>query len=121
MAEIEVRSGAVSVRFPGWERLFAGRARLEVPFAAVRAVDVLDNGLRATRGGRVGLLVTGLRKIGRWGLGAGLRQLVSVRRGQPALRLRLDRATTGYDEVLVSHPAAAALAARIAAAARTPA
>jgi hypothetical protein len=58
-------------------------------------------------------VVTGFRKIGRWGIGVGLRQLVSVRRGQPALRLRLDRATTGYDEVLVSLPDAAAVAARV--------
>jgi len=110
MARIEMRDDAMLVRFDRWEPLFTRRAQLEVPFAAIRAVDVVENGLRGTRGGRVGLLVTGVRKIGRWGVGAGLRQLVSVRRG-PALRLRLDRAATGYDEVLVSIADAAGVAA----------
>lgn len=113
MARIEERSGAVVVRFEKWEPLFTRRTRLAVPSGAIRAVDVVENGLRATRGARVGLLVTGLRKIGRWGLGVGLRQLVSVRRGQPALRLVLDREITGYDEVLVSLPDAAAVAAAL--------
>jgi hypothetical protein len=113
MAEVEMQGGTVLVRFHGWERVFTGQARLEVPYPAVRGIDVVDNGLRATRGARAGLVVTGFRKIGRWGIGVGLRQLVSVRRGQSALRLRLDRVTTGYDEVLVSLPDAAAVAARV--------
>jgi hypothetical protein len=111
MARIEERSGAVVVRFEGWEPLFTGRTQLEIPSPAIRRVDVVDNGLRATRGGRAGLLVTGVRKIGRWGIGVGLRQLVSVRRREPTLRLALDREITGYDEVLVSLPNAAAVAA----------
>jgi hypothetical protein len=111
MARIDERGGAVVVRFSGWEPLFTGRAQLEIPRSALRGTEVVENGLRATRGARVGLHVTGYRKIGRWGLGVGLRQLVSVRRGQPALRLHLDRPTTGYDEVLVSLPDAAAVAA----------
>jgi hypothetical protein len=111
MARVEERGSGVVVRFEGWEPLFTGRAQLEVPFGAIRDVAVVENGLRATRGGRAGLLVTGVRKIGRWGLGVGLRQLVSVRRGQPALHLRLDRGVTGYDEVLVSLADAAAVAA----------
>jgi hypothetical protein len=110
MARIEERGTGVVVRFEGWEPLFTGRAQLEVPFGAIREVEVVENGLRATRGGRIGLLVTGVRKIGRWGVGVGLRQLVSVRRGRPTLRMRLDRGATGYDEVLVGLPDAAAVA-----------
>jgi hypothetical protein len=111
MARIEERSGAVVVRFEGWEPLFTGRRTLAVPFAAIRGVDVVDNALRGTRGARSGLLVTGFRKIGRWGIGVGLRQLVSVRRGEPALRLLMDREVTGYDEALIGLPDAAAVAA----------
>ncbi|HYH29257.1 MAG TPA: hypothetical protein VD903_02635 [Pseudonocardia sp.] len=111
MARVEERSDGVVVRFEGWEPLFTGRNRLEVPFGAIRGVEVVENGLRGTRGARMGLLVTGFRKIGRWGLGVGLRQLVSVRRREPALRLVLDRGATGYDEVLVGLPDAAEVAA----------
>ena len=110
MARIEERDTGVVVRFEGWEPLFTRRTQLEVPFGAIREAEVVENALRATRGARVGLLVTGVRKIGRWGIGVGLRQLVSVRRGQPALRLRLDREATGYDEVLVSLADAATVA-----------
>lgn len=102
MATITRRDDGVVVRFEGWEPLFTRRARLEIPRDAIREAAVVLRPLRGTSGARVGLTVTGLRKIGRWGLGVGRRQLVSVRRGEPAVRLVLDREVTGYDEVLVS-------------------
>jgi hypothetical protein len=57
-----------------------------------------------------------VRKIGTW-RGAGRRTLVSVRRGQPALRVRLDGQR--WDELLVGTDDAAAVAASLTAA-RTP-
>ena len=113
MATARRHDAGVVVEFRGWERLFTGRAVLEIPVAAIREAGCVERPLRATRGARAGLVVSGFRKIGRWGIGVGLRQLVSVRRGVPALRLVLDRNATGYDEVLVSVPDAAALAASL--------
>lgn len=107
MALVESKGTAVEVRFEGWEPLFVGRRRLEIPLSAIRASACVERPMRATSGGRVGLYATGIAKIGRWGLGVGRRQLVSVRRGVPAIRFTLDRDVTGYDEVLISVPDAA--------------
>lgn len=115
MATVERHEDRLTVRFGRWEPLFTGRGRVDVPIGALREAECVEEPRRATRGGRSGLLVTGLVKIGRWGVGVGLRQLVSVRRGVPALRLVLDRNATGYDEVLVSVPDAAGLAAGLSA------
>jgi hypothetical protein len=52
----------------------------------------------------MGLLVSGVVKVGIWGLGTGIRQLVSVRRRVPGLRITLDRTVSGgrFDELLIS-------------------
>jgi hypothetical protein len=68
---------------------------------------------------RAGLLVIGLIKIGRWGIGSGRHTFVSVRRrGVPAVRLVLGTPAArrlGYAELLVSTPDAAAVVAAVAA------
>ena len=102
MATMKVTGNELRVRFAAWERPFVWRAKLDVPLTAIRGVQRVDRALRLTRGGRVGLLISGVMKSGRWGFGAGTRQLVSVRRGVPALRIALSRAETGYDELLIS-------------------
>lgn len=107
MARLQRKGDAVVVRFDGWEAVLVGRRRLEIPLSAITAAARVERPMQATTGGRFGLYVTGFVKIGRWGLGVGRRQLVSVRRPVPAVRFTLDRDTTGYDEVLVSVPDAA--------------
>ncbi|GAA4527576.1 hypothetical protein [Amycolatopsis samaneae] len=115
MAVVEVVGDELRVGFSRWERLAARRAGLVVPLAAVRAVECVGDPLARTRGGRVGFLVSGLVKVGVWGLGTGRRQLVSVRRAVPALRVTLDRAAHGgrFDELLISTDDAEGLAAAI--------
>ncbi|MEO3892390.1 hypothetical protein [Nonomuraea sp. B5E05] len=116
MASVTLHRDVLIVRFAFWERPFALRGRLAVPLAAVRDIaDIADveQPLRKTRGvRRAGVLVTGLLKIGSWGLTSGVRQFVCVRRGVPALRVVLDAGTSTlrYDELLISTPDAAEVA-----------
>lgn len=112
MATMKVVGRELRVRFSRWERLAVRRAEVVVPLAAVRAIEHLGQPMAHTRGGRTGLLVSGVMKVGVWGLGAGVRQLVSVRRAVPALRITLDRQASGarFDELLISTADAARLA-----------
>ncbi|WP_410646580.1 hypothetical protein [Amycolatopsis sp. cmx-4-54] len=109
---MDITEDGVRVRFSAWERLAVWRGEVVVPLAAIKVVEQVDAPLRRTRGGRAGALISGVLKVGYWGLGAGIRQLVSVRRGVPGLRIGIDRAVAGlpFDEVLVSVPNAAELA-----------
>jgi hypothetical protein len=102
MATMKVVGHELRVRFSAAERLIVWRGTLVVPLTAVRGVERIDKALRRTRGGRRGLLVSGVVKVGIWGTGAGVRQLVSVKRSVPALRITLDRTVTGFDELLIS-------------------
>ncbi|MBB5857737.1 hypothetical protein ACFQ05_19200 [Amycolatopsis umgeniensis] len=116
MAKMDIAEGGVRVRFSAWERLAVWRDEVVVPLAAIRAVERVEAPVGRARGGRAGVLISGVLKVGYWGLGTGVRQLVSVRRGVPALRLEIDRAVAGlrFDEVLVSARNAAELAAALA-------
>jgi hypothetical protein len=108
MATVRADGRTLTVELAPWERLFAGgRERLAVPSAAIVDADRIDlpTRARATPGGRSGLVVTGVLKVGRWGVGTGRRQFVSVRRWIPALRLVLDDEGAdqlGYHELLIS-------------------
>jgi hypothetical protein len=102
MATMKVRGSELRVRFAAWERPIVWRAGLDVPLTAIRSVERVEDALGRTRGGRVAFLISGVVKVGRWGLGTGTRQLVSVRRKAPTLRITLDRTVTGYDELLIS-------------------
>ncbi len=112
MSSILVSDHAVTVRLSPLGRI-AGLLRDQVvPRTAVTAVEVVDDGLSAARGVRApGLAIPGRRKIGTW-RGRGVRRFVDVRAGQPALRLRLQGQR--YDELLIGHDDASALAARLA-------
>ena len=117
MAHVHMDSGTVTVELAWWERPFAARrARLVVPASSVLRAECVEHPTRmsATPGGRAGLLVTGVLKVGRWGIGTGTHRFVSVRRWVPGLRLVLDEdraGQLGYDELLVSTPDAARIAA----------
>lgn len=119
MATVRANDTTVTVGLSWWERFFAaGRPRLAIPVDAIATVGVVDQPTRwtATPGGRSGIVVTGVLKVGRWGLGTGVRHFVSVRRNRPAVRLTLTPEgadLTGYDVVLVSTPNAEALAAEL--------
>ncbi|WP_432942563.1 hypothetical protein ACQPXM_36570 [Kribbella sp. CA-253562] len=126
MATVRANDAAVTVDLKWWERIFAaGRPRLVVPTGVIARASVVDQPTRwtATPGGRSGIVVTGVLKIGRWGLGTGMRYFVSTRRNRPALRLELTHEgadLTGYDVVLVSTADAAALADALTSGSRTP-
>ncbi|HET6286199.1 MAG TPA: hypothetical protein VFG15_05560 [Amycolatopsis sp.] len=109
---MDITEGGVRVRFSGWERLAVWRDEVVVPQAAIKVVERVEAPVRRTRGGRAGVLISGVLKVGYWGLGTGIRQLVSARRGEPGLRIEIDREVAGlpFDEVLVSVPNAAELA-----------
>ncbi|MBK1788032.1 hypothetical protein [Prauserella cavernicola] len=106
MASVRIEGEDLVVRLAPWERLFAAHGGLSVPLAAVLEVSPLDRPLAAARGGRCGLVVSGLLKIGTWGLGAGTRQFVCARRGEHGLRILLDRTAPGvcHDELIVTVP-----------------
>ncbi|MEV0731930.1 hypothetical protein [Polymorphospora sp. NPDC050346] len=112
MASVTVIGDVIDIRFTGWERLWIGRERLALRLTAVRHATPVDNPLRLARGARRGYVVSGFAKVGVWGLFGGPRQLVAAHRGEPGLHLVLDRATAGgeFDEVILSTPAAPALA-----------
>ncbi|GAA1830715.1 hypothetical protein [Actinomadura chokoriensis] len=119
MAEVTIAENSVDIEFDAWERLWTGRGRVTVPLAAITRAARVDAPLRAARGSRRGLAVSGFAKIGIWGLLRGPRLLVSARRGRPGLHLTLNRAISGdeFDGIVLSHPDASRLAGRIRAAA----
>lgn len=99
MAAIEIDRDSVHVRLSTAEKIWALRGDLTFPRTAVRQVEVVPDGLAATRGLRApGLAVPGARKVGTWRGRAGT-EFVSVRGGEPAVRITL----TGqrYDAVLI--------------------
>ncbi|MEU1843577.1 hypothetical protein [Micromonospora sediminicola] len=115
MATVMLTGEVIDVRFTGWERVWTGRERFVLPVGAVRHAAPVGEPVRLARGARRGFVVSGLAKIGVWGLFGGPRQLVAARRGEPGLHLVLDRAAAGgeFDEVVLSTPDAPALAAAI--------
>ncbi|RBY98000.1 hypothetical protein DQ237_03650 [Blastococcus sp. TF02-8] len=111
MATIETGPGALRVSLTGPEKVFGLLRDIEVPLSAVTSAEAVPSGLSALRGVRApGLGVPGLRAIGTWRR-RGEKTYVSVRRNQPALRLRL--AGQRYDTLLVGADDAAEIAARL--------
>ena len=107
MATVTTTPQTLHVSLTRAERILGLLRDLEVPRSAVRAVEVVPDGLAAVRGLRApGLGLPG-RRIGTW-RGRGEKTLVSVRRGQPAVRVRL--AGQRFDALLlgVDDPAAVA-------------
>ncbi|MFF3227196.1 hypothetical protein ACFYV7_30670 [Nocardia suismassiliense] len=110
MAAVYVDRDAVRIELRWWERIFAAqRKRLVIPLSGILDARHVDRPTRhsATPGARSGLVVTGVVKIGRWGIGTRTALFVSVRRSVPALRLTVDKPTAeqlGYDAILVSTP-----------------
>jgi len=103
------------LRLTTFERVAGLRRGVEVPLAAVREVQVVDDPLGAVRGFRVpGLGLPGLLLIGTWRR-RGHRAFVVARRRRPGVRVILDGAD--LDELLISVADAPAVAERLRAAA----
>ena len=108
MATLQLSGTTLTVRFTRGEKISGLVRDVEVPTSAVRDVEVVADGLTAAVGLRApGLGLPGVRKIGTWRR-RGERTLVSVRRNQPALRVRLEGQR--YDALLIGADDAAALA-----------
>ena len=105
MATVHLTTETLTVRLTRGERIAGLLRDLTVPLDAVSLVEVVPDALAAVRGLRAPGLGLPSRRIGTWRR-RGERSLVSVRRGRPALRLRL----TGqrFDTVLVELPDPAA-------------
>ncbi|MGY1704902.1 hypothetical protein ACI79C_10030 [Geodermatophilus sp. SYSU D00697] len=109
MATLTTTPQTLRITLTATEKALGLLRDLEVPRSSVRSVEVVPDGLTAPRGLRApGLGLPGVRKIGTW-RGHGEKTLVSVRRGQPAVRVRLSGQR--FDTLLVGSDDAAALAA----------
>jgi hypothetical protein len=115
MAAVQLTPTTVTVHFTTAEKIAGLLRDVELPRAAVRGAEVVPEPLTAMRGLRApGLALPGRRKVGTWRR-PGERTLVCVRRGQPAVRVRLEGAR--YDALLLGADDAAALADALASAA----
>ena len=101
----------LEVRFTTGEKVLGLVRDVVIPASAIASVDVVANGLSAAHGLRApGLGLPGRRRLGTW-RGREGKTLVSVRRDQPAVRVRL----TGqrFDTLLIGADEAFALAAEV--------
>jgi len=90
MASIEVTDRDVRIALSTAEKVFALRGDVSFPRDAIRSVERFDDGLDAVKGFRApGLALPGVVKIGTWRRRSG-KELVVVRRDEPALRIELD-------------------------------
>lgn len=111
MASVMVTGDVVRVRFSRAEKVWGLVRDLDVPVASVTAAAHVHR-WQEVRGLRVGAALPWLRLLGRW-YSPHRRQLVALRRGQPAVHLwlegqRFDELLIGTDEpevVLASLPA----------------
>jgi hypothetical protein len=111
MATTQLTANTLTVKLSTGEKIAGLLRDVEVPLTAVREVEVTADPLTAMRGLRApGLALPGVRKVGTW-RARGERTMVCVRRGQPAVRVRLDGQQ--FDTLLIGDDDAAALAARI--------
>ena len=78
----------IEVRPTTAERLLGLLPPLDVPVTAVKGIEVEPDPLAAVHGFRLGYALPGVRKIGRFARRGEL-EYVSVRRGQPAVRVHL--------------------------------
>jgi hypothetical protein len=108
MAALRLTPTGLTVRFTRAEKIAGLLRDVEIPRPAIRSAEVVTDPLAGVRGLRApGLALPGRRKIGTWRR-PGERTLVSVRKGQPAVRIRLEGAR--YDTLLLGADDAVALA-----------
>ena len=89
MSTITLTPDTIEVSFTAAEKLVGLVRDQSIPRSSVTDVTVVDDGLSATKGMRApGLGLPGVRKIGTWRRTSG-KELVTVRRGEPAVRITL--------------------------------
>jgi hypothetical protein len=114
MAALQLTPSTLTLHLSRAEKILGLLRNVQVPLAAVRSAEVVSDPLSAVRGLRApGMALPGLRKIGTWRR-QGERVLVSIRRGQPAVRVRLNGQR--YDELMIGTDDAAAVAGELTAA-----
>jgi hypothetical protein len=107
MAELDIRGDEVAVRFTPAETVAGLRRGTTFRRSNIVDVTVFDDGLDATRGIRApGLAIPGRRRIGTWRRRHG-KELVSVKRGVPAVRVTLENERYAAVVVAVDDPARA--------------
>jgi hypothetical protein len=109
VARIDLSSDHLTVRFTLKERLLGLVRDFSAPRPAIESATLVES-WHEVRGLRVGLGMPGYRLLGTW-RSRGHKQLVALRRGEPAVRIAL-RGTT-YAEVVVSTPDAERLVAEL--------
>ncbi|WCE39407.1 hypothetical protein PGC08_15580 [Brevibacterium sp. BDJS002] len=114
MTGVTVNNNRLTIIFPGWERMMAGRRFHSVPLDAIRASEV-TGWTSEFLGWRSGLNISGYRKLGTYRHPNGTRRLVAMKVGEPVLRIRLADIpeSGGFDELLISTPNAAEVEAEL--------
>jgi hypothetical protein len=108
MADIRLTPTQIDITFTTAEKVGGLLRDQTIPRSAVASVEVVEDGYLGTTGVRApGLGIPGRRRIGTWRT-RGATHLVSVRRGEPALRIGL--VGQRYDSVLIGTPQAEAIA-----------
>lgn len=113
MTHVVFDRDGLTVHFPSWERLMAGRATLTAAPEAITGASAEAGWSYEVLGYRSGLVVSGYRKVGVFTHPSGTRRLVSMKRGMPLLRVDVRRGITGFDQLLLSTPDAGTIARRI--------
>ncbi|MDR5700946.1 hypothetical protein [Agromyces aerolatus] len=113
MTHLTYGIGGLHVQFPGWETQMVGRETFTASEDSIRGANAEAGWSSEILGYRSGLVVSGFRKVGVFTHPAGLRRLVSMKRGLPLLRVAVDRHATGFDELMISTPDAHAIAGAI--------
>lgn len=112
MSTIRIDPATVTIELTTWEHAFALRGDVTVPRQEIASAEVVPDALAAARGLRApGLGAPGIRKVGTWRT-RGSRTLVSVRRNQPAVHIRL-RPASAWDALLVGCDDAPAIVAQL--------
>lgn len=111
MATVTITPDHIAITFTTAEKLGGLLRDQRIPRSSVVAVDVVPDGYAATSGLRSpGLGIPGRRKIGTW-RSRGRKHLVSVRRGEPALRI--SARGQRYDDFIVGTSDAAVVGASL--------
>lgn len=113
MTSVTCDRAGVHVQFPGWEAAMTGLPQLQIPRTAIRDVSTTPGWTSEILGVRSGLVVSGYRKLGTFTHPSGIRRVVSMKRGHPLLRIAVDRAAIGFDEILLSTDDAESIAAQL--------
>ncbi|WP_231442594.1 hypothetical protein [Brevibacterium zhoupengii] len=108
MTAITINNRQLTIIFPGWERLMAGRRFHSVPLSAIHSTHVGER-THEFLGFRSGLAMPGIRTLGTFRHPDGTRRLVSLKHDEPVLHIRFHNTELGrgFDELRISTPDAA--------------